>query len=170
MILGSKKLQLIINFIFIWWVKINKMNKNAFTALCCLVSYLSRKSTQEPYTLWLVTVRNTKALMTSLFHIRNSEERQQEYFVRWRMIFHLLLECSQGFVTHSQHLFEFTHQWCIKGCSDGRGSIISRSLEDKGKQKKQHENLQNGKPGSSKLRDWKLPYFCSSLPCPQWTR
>lgn len=43
-----------------------------------------------------------------------------------------LLESSQGFVAHSQRLFEFTHQWRIKGCGDDRGSIKSRSLEDEG--------------------------------------
>lgn len=42
------------------------------------------------------------------------------------------LESSQGFVAHSQRLFEFTHQWRIKGCGDDRESIKSRSLGDEG--------------------------------------
>lgn len=53
----------------------------------------------------------------------STEESPHKYFVRWALIHHLVLESSQGFVAQSQCLFEFTHEWRIKGCSDDRESI-----------------------------------------------
>lgn len=64
------------------------------------------------------------------------------------MFYHPFLESSQGFVTHSQHLFEFTHQWLIKGCSDDRGSIKSRSLADEGGER---NNMKIGRMAGSQV-------------------
>lgn len=121
--------------------------------------------------LWLLTFGSAKALMTRLYPRMKLWRKATRIFCKVKNVLSSLLETSQGFAAHSQRLFEFTHQWRIKGFDDDRGSIKSRSLEGEGGEGNNMKNSQNGRqPASSRLWDWKLPYVCSSLPRPQWTR
>ncbi len=80
------------------------------------------------------------------------------------MFYHLFLESSQGFVAHSQQLFEFTHQWFIKGCSDDRGGIKSRSLMDEGGERNNMKICRMA--GSQVPPDSEIESFCMfALPC-----
>lgn len=76
------------------------------------------------------------------------------------------LESSQGFVAHSQLLFEFPHQWCFKGWADDRMSVKSRSLEDR-EGRGMTWNLKNGRqPGSVRLTELKVAVCLLVLAAP----
>lgn len=167
-------------------VKINKM----LSQLCGFSFFFATLNMQ-----WTLSFKKANIRTISTFHLQvpktlTFESRKQQsvddklvprkklwrkatwIFCRVNDVLSSLLESSQGFVAHSQRLFELSHQWRIKGCVDDRGSIKSRSLEDEGGEGNNIKKKICRMAGSQVLPDWdwKLPYVCSSLPHRQWTR